>query len=842
MSAITSTQAPPAVGDGRGATFVDVILPLPLAAAFTYRLPSEFEGQAAVGCRVTVPFGNKKLYSAIVVRLHHQPPHGCAVKEVLEVIDASPILLPQQLELWQWIADYYLCTLGDVYKAALPSGMKLESESVVALNPDYEPDATLRPSERTVLLALQGKLEQKVAELQKATAVRNILPVVKQLLERGAVVMKEEIKRTYKPKTVACVRLTEAFFSEAELTRVLGEMHQRSPKQEALLLRYLDVAQASVALRMANPQLLVEVEKQALLREFSQAVLSAVRDKGVLEVYEKTVGRLAADVLPQDLKLRALSPAQQTAHDAICRAWEQHPVCLLHGVTSSGKTEVYIHLIKEAIDRGEQVLYLLPEIVLTAQLVERLKRVFGDRLGVYHSKYPDAERVEVWQKQLSDQPYDILVGVRSSVFLPFQRLGLVIVDEEHETSFKQQDPAPRYHARNVALVLAAKVGARTLLGTATPSLESYYQTQQGRYGLVELTERYQQLQLPEIRVADVKELRRKKLMKGLFSPELHTAIRTALERGEQVILFQNRRGYAPQMECHTCGWTPRCQSCDVSLTYHKGTRAMTCHYCGSSYPVPMQCPNCEGRELSTIGYGTERVEDLVHEAFPAARIGRMDLDTTRSREAYEQIIADFQHGRTDILVGTQMVTKGLDFERVSVVGILNADTMLNMPDFRAYERAFQMLSQVAGRAGRHGRRGLVILQTKSPDAEVVAQILHNDYAGLYSSQMEERLAFRYPPFTRLTYVFVKHRDVQVVEQLAHQLSQLLRQVFSTRVQGPVVPPVGRVKLFYIRQFSLKVETTVDARQVRQRLAQIQAYLLSLPQYKSAQVYYDVDPV
>ena len=864
---------------------VDVILPLPLADTYTYRLPQRLHDRVSVGSRVVVPFGSKKIYSAIVVSVHapHTPasPLPPNLKEAIDVLDGAPVLLPAQLWLWRWIADYYLCTLGEVYKAALPSGLKLESESVVVYNPDYDEADPLSPAEQYVLDLMEHLREQKVLDLQKSWSEaqrqmanakcsngksQNVLPIVKSLLDKGAVVMREELKRTYRPRTVNCVRLRAEYFDEGRLNQLFDEL-SRAPKQAELLTRYLDLSKASAALTLRNPSLLVEVEKQTLMQGHSEAAFKGLKERGVLEVYEREVSRLgsstlalpcregegiaestsASGVYTPSLQGRAwggsaLSPAQQRAYDDIQAALRDRDICLLHGVTSSGKTEIYIRLIQEQLAQGRQVLYMLPEIVLTAQLVERLRRVFGQRLGVYHSKYPDAERVEVWQKQLSAEPYDIIVGVRSSIFLPFQRLGLIIVDEEHENSFKQQEPAPRYHARNVALVLARKVGAKTLLGTATPSLESYYHARMGHYGLVTLSERYGQVQLPKIQVVDIKLQRHRKEMQGPFSSPLLDAMHQALERREQVILFQNRRGYAPQMECNTCGWTPRCTNCDVSLTYHRSTGRMTCHYCGATYPVPPRCPNCGSVELQNMGYGTERIEDDIQRLFPQARVARMDLDTTRSRAAYEHIIADFQHGRTDILVGTQMVTKGLDFERVSVVGILNADTMLNMPDFRSYERAFQMMAQVAGRAGRRSRQGTVILQTKSPDLSVVHQVVHNDFSSLYTEQLEERQSFHYPPFSRLVYIYLKHRDARTVDALARDMASLLRRVFGSRVLGPDTPPISRVQLLFIRKIVLKIETTASMAEARQRLRQLQAYLVQLPQYKSAQVYYDVDPV
>jgi len=758
--------------------FADVILPLPLDGTFTYALPDGFAWKVQPGCRVTVPFGAKKTYSAIVLRLHDQKPDGYAVKEAKELLDDAPMLLPNQLKLWQWMADYYLCPIGAVYKAALPSGLKEEDE-----------------------------------------------------------------QSGYKPKMAQYVRLTEEYFNEGKLVGVFIEL-KRSEKQAMLLMKYLDMSKAAASLTLKNPSLLIEIEKQELLKasECSTTIFNALVQKGILEVYEKQVDRLEHDEIPTEMVLHLLSPAQQFALDNINKQFREHNVCLLHGVTSSGKTEVYIHLIHQALEQKKQVLYLLPEIVLTTQLVNRLKRVFGNRLGVYHSKYSDAERVEIWQKQLSSEPYDIIVGVRSSVFLPFQRLGLVIVDEEHETSFKQQDPAPRYHGRNVALVLAHMAGAKTLLGTATPSLETYYNCQRGKYGLVELFERYQQVMMPEIQVVNLAVERHRKMMSGPFSSVLLGEMQQALKNGEQIILFQNRRGYAPTIECHTCGWVPKCPNCDVSLTYHKRLNQVTCHYCSYTAPLPAKCPNCEGIELMNVGYGTERIEDTIKQIFPDVNVARMDLDTTRSRQAYEKILYDFQHGKTDILVGTQMVTKGLDFERVSVVGILNADTMLNMPDFRSYEHAFQMMSQVAGRAGRRNQQGRVILQTKTPELPVVKQVVDNDYKALYETQLEERRIFNYPPLCRLVYIYMKHRYEGTLNGLAYDMAQLLRQVFGPRVLGPDTPPVARVQNLFIRKIVLKVELVANMADVRTRLREILQYYLKQDKYKSATIYFDVDPV
>ncbi|MGM9621632.1 MAG: primosomal protein N', partial [Bacteroidaceae bacterium] len=684
------------------AKYADVILPLPVGETFTYALPETMQTQACVGGCVIVPLGNRKMYSAVIARLHDDKP-DYVTKEVLELNGDGPLVLPAQLRLWRWIADYYLCTLGDVYKAALPSGLKLESESSVMYVDDFTDVDTLTPTEKRVYDLLEQEPVQTLSALQKQTGITSILGIVNRMLDKRAVRVKEEVRRTYKPRTLPCVRITQEYFDEAALRGFFFSLPQKS-KQRDLLERYMHLSSTGAAQVLQNYSLLKDVTRDELLQEnlYSPSTLNTLRKKGVLEIWQKPVGRLSESFLPTELIMHPLSQAQQLAMQQIEDIWAQKDVCLLHGVTGSGKTEVYIHLIQKELGRGRQVLYMLPEIVLTTQLTERLKRVFGDRLGVYHSRYPDAERVEVYRKMLSDKPYDIIVGVRSSIFLPFHNLGLVIVDEEHETSFKQQDPAPRYHARNAVLVLAAQMGAKTLLGTATPSLETYRNALTGKYGLVTLSTRYRDVQLPAIQVVDVKELRRKRLMYGPFSPRLVDLMREALRHRRQVILFQNRRGYSPVVECHVCGWTPRCEKCDVSLTYHQRLHRMVCHYCGTPYPVPLQCPNCESKEIRNVGYGTERIEDQLRNILPEARVARMDLDTTRSRMAYEQILQDFQQGKTDVLVGTQMVTKGLDFERVSVVGILDADGMLSQPDFRSHERAFQLMEQVGGRAGRKG--------------------------------------------------------------------------------------------------------------------------------------------
>ena len=818
--------------------FVDVILPLPLQASFTYALPPEMDGQVQIGCRVVVSFGRKKFYTGIVRNVHYLKPQEYEVKEVSAVLDEHPILLPLQFRFWEWLADYYLCTQGDVYKAALPSGLKLESETVVEYNPDFEAAEPLSEREQKVLDLLAVEPEQTVTRLEKESGLKNILAVVKSLLEKDALLVKEELKRTYKPKTETRVRLTEAARNERRLHFFFDELQRRAPKQLDLLMKYIELSGC------LGEREVREVSKAELLKRSgaTPAVFSGLVDKGVFEVYQQEVGRLET-VSQAVMSLNELNVHQQRAFDEIRASFRVKNVCLLHGVTSSGKTEIYIHLIDEAVRQGKQVLYLLPEIALTTQITERLKRVFGSRLGIYHSKFPDAERVEVWQKQLSHEPYDIILGVRSSLFLPFQRLGLVIVDEEHENTYKQQDPAPRYHARNAAIVLASMCGAKTLLGTATPSVESWYNaTEGGKYALVELKERYKEIQLPEIIPVDIKELQRKKRMNGPFSPLLLQYVREALEQKEQVILFQNRRGFAPMIECHTCGWVPKCKNCDVSLTYHKGLNQLTCHYCGYTQPVPRQCPACEGVALRNRGFGTEKIEDDVKAIFPEARVARMDLDTTRTRAAYERIIHDFQQGRTDILIGTQMVSKGLDFDHVSVVGILNADTMMNYPDFRAYERAFQLMAQVAGRAGRKNKRGRVVLQTKSIDHPIIPQVMRNDFEGMVAGQLAERQLFRYPPYYRLVYVYLKHRNEQLLDVMAQTMAAKLRAVFGARVLGPDKPPVARIQTLFIRKIVLKIETNAPMARARQLLVQVQQEMVAEDRFKSLIVYYDVDPM
>lgn len=745
--------------------FVDVILPLPLPGTFTYSIPEELKGKIIPGCRVVVPFGKKVTYTALVSSLHNNPNNNYEIRPIRELLDEAPIVLNEQIKLWDWIARYYMCSLGEIYKAAIPQGLKGE----------------------------------------------------------------------FKPRTEQRVRLTARCRDEKGINLILQSL-SRAPRQKRLLATYL---QATTPFN-ENPK---EISKHKLLEEaqVSQNIYKELQDKGIFESYEVEIGRLARKndkVAPQNI----LNDAQKKAFEEIKDSFKQKNVTLLHGVTSAGKTEIYIHLITEALERGEQVLFMLPEIALTKQITERLRRVFGNKIGVYHSKFSDAERVEIWKKQLSDEPYEIILGVRSSLFLPFKKLGLIVVDEEHENSYKQQDPAPRYNARNAAIVLASLYGAKTLLGTATPSIDSYYNATTGKYALVNLTTRHREVKLPHIEVIDMAEYSRKKQTVGTFSDPLVEAMSNALKEKKQIILFQNRRGYAPQMECKTCGWVPRCKHCDVSLTLHKNSNKLVCHYCGYTTPAPVHCPNCEEKKFMTLGYGTEKIEDDLQNLFPEARIERMDLDTTRTRTAYEKIIEDFQQGKTDILIGTQMVSKGLDFDNVAVVGIINADTLLNYPDFRATERAFQLMAQVAGRAGRKNGQGTVFLQTRMSDAAVIPQIVKNDYASFYNQQLGERMLFHYPPFYRLVYIYMKHRDVHVLEEFSDIIAKRMRDIFDNRILGPDLPPVARIKQLYIRKIVLKVENGLSQYKINEVLQNIQQAYCQMPRYRAISMYYDIDPV
>lgn len=719
--------------------------------------------------RVLVQFGRGKTYIGVVASIVADAPVGYKIKPILQLLDSIPSVLPLQQQLWTWMADYYLCPIGDVFKTAMPSGLKQEDG--------------------------------------------------------------------YRPRTELFIRLTPQYSDEATLHQAIDEL-KRAPRQLSALLCHLRLSHADDGSGEIR-----EVARDELLNASHSTlpVLNSLMKRGILETYNKEVGRLNISGTYNPKNIKVLSPAQTTAYQSVLKSMRSKSVTLLHGVTSSGKTEIYIHLIQREIDQGRQVLYLLPEIALTVQIMERLKNVFGNRLGIYHSKYSDAERVEIWNKQLSSSPYDVILGARSALFLPFTRLGLVIVDEEHETSFKQQDPAPRYHARSAAIMLASMCGAKTLLGSATPSIDTFHNVRKGKYGYVSLTTRYEGIELPDIRVVDVADLRLRKIMTGPFSPPLIEAMGRALESGRQVMLFQNRRGFAPMVECHDCGWVPRCKNCDVSLTHHKTTNQLTCHYCGYTYMVPSQCPDCHGTNIRPHGFGTEKIEESVRQLFPQTKVARMDLDTTKTRNAYYRLITDFSEGRTDILIGTQMIGKGLNFGNVSVVGILNADSLINYPDFRSSEHAFMMMQQVGGRAGRSGSRGLVILQTTRPSHSLIKQVVANDYEGLYTTIVAERQEFRYPPFYRLVYIYLKHPHEDVVARASASMAAQLRHWFGDRILGPERPIVARVKTMHIRMLMLKAELGLDMKLVRSYLRLAQRQVVEEFKSPTLQVFFDVDP-
>jgi len=817
--------------------FVDVVLPLPLSQTYTYFVPEELASTIQVGCRVIVPLGTRKLYTGIVLDVHREKTLEYKTKPVYSLLDETPILVGPQLEFWRWISSYYMCSFGEVMKAALPSGLKLESETLVSLSDDFEAGSSLKERESRILDVLVPGKAVSLLELSKTSGIVNVLPVVNHLMEMGALVVSEGLRTSYKPKTIACVRLTETYFKDREKLKQVMDEASRAKKQVEILMAYLEL---SAFFREKDP---LEVDRKELLKRAgaSSAILHALCKKNILEIYDKEVDRLSKSEEAES-GLSSLSEKQEEALSSLRTCFQEHAVCLLHGLTSSGKTEIYIHLMEECIRSGKQVLYLVPEIALTTQLSDRLRRVFGSRLGVYHSKFPDAERVEIWNKMVRGEDYQVVLGVRSSIFLPFRNLGLIIVDEEHEGSFKQQDPAPRYHARNAAMVLASMHNAKTLLGTATPSLETYYNCENGRYGLVELFTRHFEMAMPEIIAVNTKELRRKKIMKTLFSPFLVEKMEQALRSGEQVILFQNRRGYAPLIECKTCGWVPKCERCDVSLTLHKYHNKLTCHYCGFEHEVPQVCPSCGSSSLSTHGFGTEQIEEEVKAFFPGARIARMDTDTTRSRSSYEHIIHDFESHKTDILIGTQMVTKGLDFDHVRVVGILNADQMLNFPDFRAYERSFQLMAQVSGRAGRRGERGQVVIQTSDPEQVVIREVIANDFRNFFNREMQMRKQFSYPPFTRIIQIRFKHKDLSVVRRAAVAYAGLIRPVFGRRLLGPDQPPVSRVNNYFLQHLLLKVETDASVSKVKDILYDAASSFKQDSDFRAVQISFDVDPL
>lgn len=822
--------------------FVDVILPLPLYASYTYAVPDDMQDEVQVGSRVLVQFGKKKYYTAIVEAFHSNEPKGCEIKPLVSVLDTEPILRYPQLNFWKWLSDYYLCAPGEVYKAAVPTGLKPESETRVTLNPDYEPDESnpfkLNDHQALVLMTLQEHKRMTFDELEGATSIRNIAKVLMPMLDAGLIEIDERIAERYRPKKITVVSLDFSRYNEEKLHESFENV-KRSRLQEKALLTYLDLSgwlNPAAKLKMVTKQHLQDVAG------ISPAVVKALADKGIFKIEKKTVNRFdSEETVSPETRLPVLSELQQKTLHTLDEGFKTHQIQLLHGVTGSGKTEIYTHLIAKAMENGNQVLFLVPEISLTTQLSDRLRKIFGHRLLVYHSKFSDSERVDIWRRLLSTNEPLVVLGARSSVFLPFSHLGLVVVDEEHESSFKQYDPAPRYNARDAALMLARMHGAKSLLGSATPAVETYFKALEGKYGLVTLKERYEGSLLPDVEIIDMKEMRKKKEVKGIVSSPLRSRILSAMKEKRQAILFQNRRGFAPVVICDQCGWTPKCAHCDVSMVYHKNLGMLRCHYCGYASLLPPLCPACGQNSVKIYGYGTERIAEEIKEEFPDYNVARMDLDTTRNKDAYQNIIEDFAGHATDILIGTQMVSKGLDFGDVSTVGVLNADTLLNFPDFRSNERAFNMLEQVAGRAGRRKDKGHVLIQTVNPDHEVLRHVKNHDFEAYYAEEIEERRKYSYPPFTKIINIYIRNKNPQMCDKAAIDFTLALRKVFGDRVLGPEKPFVSRISSYYIQVIMLKMETGVSMKKVKDLLRQIYASIANTPDMKSSLIHYDVDP-
>ena len=819
--------------------FAEVLLPVPVPGTFTYRVPYLLNDSIHVGQRVAVQFGKTKILSGLVVGLTEKVPE-VEVKYLSDILDSEPIVNPIQLRFWEWVKTYYLCHLGEVMQAALPSALKLSSESKVALSPDFVLDSmALNDYEYLIVEALQVQPKIAISEVSKIIGFKKVMPIVRTMMEKGILVIEEELNEKYKARYERFVRLTGTYREETRLQELMDRLTKRAYKQLEVLLAYLTLGGDC-----DNDIKASELLKKA---DANSSVLKAMADKGIFEVYEHQVSRLKDFKAQTPTSSIQLTGAQQRAFNEVHDGFESDQPVLLHGVTSSGKTEIYIKLIQEAIDEGKQVLYLLPEIALTAQIINRLKQYFGDKLGVYHSRYGTHERVEVWN-QVNDfaksriPQRSIIIGSRSAIFLPYSHLGLIIVDEEHDSSFKQTDPAPRYNARDAAIVLGHIHKAKVLLGSATPSYESYYNALNGRYRLVELTQRYGGVEMPEIILSDMRVERRRKTIQADFGSVLLDAIKETLDNKRQAILFQNRRGFSLRIECDDCHYIPQCINCDVSLIYHKQQNVLRCHYCGYTTSVPNECPSCHSTNIRMHGFGTETVEEDLKILLPNARVARLDLDTTRSKTDYQNILEAFQDQETDVLVGTQMVTKGLDFDAVKVVGILNADNMLSFPDFRAHERSFQLMAQVAGRAGRKGQQGQVIIQTYDPSHPVLQDVLHNDFKGLYEKQMATRRQFGYPPFYRLVMIRLKHKDYQKLNPAATELSSMLRPIFKQDLLGPEYPIVSRVKNFYIKQMLVKFNREHNAQQVKELIINKIHQFQLLPEYKSVIVQIDVDPI
>ena len=822
--------------------FAELILPLPVHGTFTYRIPYEMNDWVKIGVRVVVQFGKRKVYAAIVQEVHERIPTEYVPKYILAILDSKPIVYKKQLAFWDWISTYYMASLGELMNAALPSALKLSSESRISLNPTFKPGSiALNEKESAILSALISQESISLSQASNITEQKKVFPIIKGLIEKAVLLMQEELEEKYKQRKETRVRLSANYESDEQIRVLFDELEKRAFKQLEVVMAYLHLLQkhGGKTKDVAKKQLMEQVENGA-------SAFTALVKKQVFETYEQVISRLKnfpKKLNPENLEL---SPVQNTAYAQIQAPLQEKPTCLLHGITGSGKTEIYIKAINNVIQQGKQVLYLLPEIALTAQIINRLRQYFGEKVGVYHSRYNIHERVEIWNKVLHEEEgepsYQIILSARSGIFLPYKNLGLIIIDEEHDTSYKQFDPAPRYHARDAALVLAHQHGAKVIMGSATPSLESYYNARQSKYGLVTLNERYGEGRLPEVLIADIKNETRRKTMNGHFSSFMMSHIKAALEKKEQVILFQNRRGFAPRLECEVCNWIPQCPNCDVSLVYHKNQNRLRCHICGHSSHLFNECGSCGSQKIRMKGFGTEKLEEDLGIMLPEARIKRMDLDTTRAKNAYEKIFDDFTEHRIDILVGTQMVTKGLDFENVSVVGVLNADNMINFPDFRAFERSFQMLVQVSGRAGRKKKRGKVIIQSFNPYHSVIRYVIESNYQKMYDSQILERKNFKYPPFFRLIKFSLRHKDYRVLNEAASEFSQLLREKFGQRVLGPEYPMVAKMRGYYLKDVLLKLEKGLSPQIARKEIKLIMTAFNSTNQYKSVRIVIDVDPM
>ncbi len=815
--------------------YAGIILPLPMRQLYTYRVPADLRAEALPGKRVVVQFGQRKMYTGLIRKICEEPPVEEGIKNILDIPDEAPLVSETQFRFWEWMADYYMCTMGEIFRAALPSGLKLESESRVLVNPAYSGEMSER--DRLLMHVLSENNGLPVGSLSRAAGRKDIHRSLLKLMEKGAVIIEEHLKENYKPLKEIRVGLHPSLNDPEKIHQTLDDLSRAHRQKEALNEILSSVLDGEDHIRSAG------IPLTSLTSRYSMSVINSLVEKKIVLKTEKRTGRLESyggqthPPFPLDVN-------QQQALDEINESFREKNVVLLHGVTSSGKTEVYIHLIQQYLEQGKQVLYLLPEIALTSQIVGRLQRVFGDDVGIYHSKFNDAERVEVYLRlhHKGEKQYRLILGVRSAIFLPFDNLGLVIVDEEHENTFKQQDPAPRYHARDAAVVLSSLYGARVLMGTATPSVETYTNALNKKYGLTRLTGRYGNMLMPEIRIADVQKARKRREMKSVFTPVLLNEIEKTLQEGKQVILFQNRRGYSSFLECSNCGYIPKCRKCDVSLTYHRYDERLVCHYCGYAEKIPAHCPECLSPAILTRGFGTELVEDEIALRMPGVTVARLDLDTSRSRKAYEKILADFAAGRYQILAGTQMLSKGLDFENVELVGILNADQMLNYPDFRAFERSYQLMAQVSGRAGRKNRQGKVIIQTSDPSHPVIRYVLDNDYEGMYRDQIMERQAFAYPPFVRLVKITLRSREKRIADAVANDLAGRLKEIFGRRVLGPQPPLVGRIKNQFLNQIILKIEKKASFARARKLLQEVIDDGQRNRQFKKVRINIDVDPM